>query len=117
MHPLGEVGGGFDDALRLGEARIVLGHARANRFRRIGVDVERLAIEIGETLRLSASVTTTKCQPCWFDPVGACRAMAMQRSSTAVSTGREKSRRLRTERVVVSRWSAAARSMAPPLAS
>ena len=52
----------------------------------------------------SRSVTTTKCQPWAFDPVGAC-ASSMQRSTTSGSTGRNRSRRLRTTRVVVSRWS------------
>src|SRR5262245_12244600 len=61
--------------------------------------------------RLSASVTTTKLQPCAFDPVGAWNAISRHRPTTARSTGFEKSRRLRTERVVVSRWSVVARSM------
>src|SRR5262245_66459553 len=38
----------------------------------------------------------------------------MQRSITALSTGREKSSRLRTERVAVSGWSTVAKSMCPP---
>src|SRR5437667_846478 len=61
--------------------------------------------------RFSASVTTTKCQPCALDPVGAWSAISVQRSTTSGSTGRDRSRRLRTTRVVVSRWSTVARSI------
>src|SRR5215213_2693468 len=53
-------------------------------------------------LRVSGSVTTTHCQPWWLDPVGAWRARARHSSSTSRSTGREKSRRRRTDRVVLS---------------
>src|SRR5262249_62124011 len=50
-------------------------------------------------MRLAGSVTMTKCHPCAFEPVGACIAIARQRSITAGSTGFEKTSRLRTERV------------------
>src|SRR5262249_24437088 len=63
--------------------------------------------------RLAGSVTTTKCQFWIFDPVGACWAIVRHSSSTVRATGRVKSRRFRTARVVVSsssgvsvRWSA-----------
>ncbi|SKU06165.1 Uncharacterised protein [Mycobacteroides abscessus subsp. abscessus] len=49
----------------------------------------------------SASSTITQCQPWWLEPVGACIAMLRHSSTTARSTGLSKSRRLRTERVVV----------------
>ena len=49
---------------------------------------------------------TTQCQPWRFDPVGAWRAISRHSSTTARSTGLSKSRRLRTERVVVSTSSA-----------
>src|SRR5712691_7838053 len=52
--------------------------------------------------RLAGSVTTTKCQFWIFDPVGACWAIVRHSSSTVRSTGRVKSRRFRTARVVVS---------------
>src|SRR6478672_5782644 len=52
-------------------------------------------------LRFSASVTTTQCQVWLLPPVGACVASSRHSRITAISTGREKSRRLRTERVVV----------------
>src|SRR5262245_19940888 len=51
--------------------------------------------------RLVGSVTTTKCQFWRFDPVGACCAIVRHSSSTARSTGRVKSKRFRTARVVV----------------
>src|SRR5581483_5830622 len=47
----------------------------------------------------------TKCQPWLLLPVGACVAISRHSRSTSGSTGREKSRRFRTERVVVSNWS------------
>ena len=49
----------------------------------------------------SGSVTTTKCHDWRFEAVGACSAISRHSSSSAGSTGRSKSRRLRTERVVV----------------
>src|SRR4051812_38222455 len=52
--------------------------------------------------RLSASVTTTKCQPWLLPPVGACVATSMHSRSSDGSTGRVRSRRLRTDRVVES---------------
>src|SRR3954466_5423626 len=52
--------------------------------------------------RFSASVTTIQCQPCWLLPVGACSATSMDSLTSSSGTGRSKSRRLRTERVVVS---------------
>src|SRR5579872_683331 len=47
-----------------------------------------------------ASVTITKCQPCVFEPVGACTASSRHSRINSDSTGREKSSRLRTDRVV-----------------
>src|ERR1700738_4272665 len=52
-------------------------------------------------LFLSASSTNTHCQPCWLEPVGAWIASSRHSSSTSRGTGVSKSRRLRTERVVV----------------
>src|SRR5262245_15366077 len=52
-------------------------------------------------LRFSASATTTQCQVWLLPPVGACVASSRHSRITAISTGREKSSRLRTERVVV----------------
>src|SRR5690349_13739079 len=56
--------------------------------------------------RFTASSTTIQCQPCEFDPVGACNAICKHSSTTDRSTGRSKSSRLRTDRVVVSTSSA-----------
>ena len=50
--------------------------------------------------------TTTQCQPCRLPPVGACKAISRHSSTSDHSTGRSKSSRLRTERVVVSSSSA-----------
>src|SRR5579885_1667091 len=50
--------------------------------------------------RCWASVTTTKCQPWLLLPVGAWVASSRHSLISSGSTGREKSRRLRTERVV-----------------
>src|SRR5882757_8589822 len=52
--------------------------------------------------RCSLSVTTTKCQCCRFDPLGACSAISRHSLTTSSGTGRSRSSRLRTERVVVS---------------
>src|SRR6185312_16484042 len=49
----------------------------------------------------SASSTKTHCQPCALEPVGACSASSRHSVSTSRLTGLSKSRRLRTERVVV----------------
>src|SRR6516165_7575152 len=49
----------------------------------------------------SASSTNTHCQPCELEPVGACSARLRHSISTSWLTGLSKSRRLRTERVVV----------------
>src|SRR6201987_5816549 len=49
----------------------------------------------------SASSTNTHCQPCELEPVGACSANSRHSISTSRLTGLSKSRRLRTERVVV----------------
>ena len=49
----------------------------------------------------SASSTNTHCQPCELEPVGACSASSRHSISTSRPTGLSKSRRLRTERVVV----------------
>src|SRR5215469_9382218 len=49
----------------------------------------------------SASSTNTHCQPCELEPVGACSARSRHSISTSRLTGLSKSRRLRTERVVV----------------
>src|SRR5579859_3366826 len=43
-----------------------------------------------------------KCQVCLLPPVGACTAISRHSRNNSGSTGREKSSRLRTERVVVS---------------
>src|SRR5260370_12605438 len=51
---------------------------------------------------LSGSVTTMKCQPCRLEPVGAWTATSMHSRISWRGTGRSKSIRLRTERVVVS---------------
>src|SRR5262245_13270978 len=64
--------------------------------------------------RLAASSTMIQCHPCRFDPVGACNAISRASSTTARSTGRSKSRRLRTLRVVVSTSSAVRFSFMPP---
>ena len=45
---------------------------------------------------------TTQCQVCRFEPEGACRAISRHSRTRSRGTGRVKSRRLRTERVVVS---------------
>src|ERR1700761_4785626 len=49
----------------------------------------------------SASSTKTHCQPCELEPVGACSANSRHSINTSRGTGLSKSRRLRTERVVV----------------
>src|ERR1700741_3320411 len=49
----------------------------------------------------SASSTNTHCHPCELEPVGACSARSRHSISTSRGTGLSKSRRLRTERVVV----------------
>ena len=65
----------------------------------------------------AGSSTITQCQPWRFEPVGACRAISRHSSTVARSTGRSKSRRLRTERVVVRTSSADRFSfMAPSVA-
>src|ERR1700704_1334159 len=51
--------------------------------------------------RLSASVTTTQRQSCALLAVGACIASRTHSRMTSRSTGRVRSRRLRTDRVVV----------------
>src|ERR1700720_668890 len=51
--------------------------------------------------RLSASVTTTQRQSCALLAVGACIASRTHSTMTSRSTGRVRSRRLRTARVVV----------------
>src|SRR6185503_11153950 len=56
--------------------------------------------------RRAASVTTTKCQCCRFEADGACWAIRRHSSITLRSTGRVRSSRLRTERVVVNTSSA-----------
>src|ERR1700721_715019 len=50
---------------------------------------------------LSASSMNSHCQPCELEPVGACSARSRHSFSTSRLTGLSKSRRLRTERVVV----------------
>src|SRR6516165_6303130 len=50
---------------------------------------------------LSGSSTNTHCQPCELEPVGACSANSRHSISTSWDTGLSKSRRLRTDRVVV----------------
>ena len=50
--------------------------------------------------RLAWSVTTMKCQPWLLPPVGAWVATSMHSRSSSGSTGRLRSRRLRTDRVV-----------------
>ena len=83
---------GADVALRVGGAG-----------RRHHVGVEHLAVEVGQRLLgVAASSTSTHCQACRFEPDGACTAMAMHSSTTERSTGRVRSSRLRTARVVVS---------------
>src|SRR6185312_2969479 len=52
--------------------------------------------------RSSGSVTTIQCQPWVLLPVGACSAIWMHSLTSSSGTGRLRSRRLRTERVVVS---------------
>ena len=52
--------------------------------------------------RSSGSVTTSQCQPCRLPPVGACSATSRHSFTSSSGTGRVRSRRLRTERVVVS---------------
>src|ERR1700744_739523 len=61
--------------------------------------------------RLSASVTTTQRQSCVLLAVGACIASRMQSRITPRPTGRVRSSRLRTARVVVSSSSTVAMSM------
>src|SRR5712692_6868125 len=51
--------------------------------------------------RLAGSLTTTKCQPWALPPVGACSASSRHSRMRPSSTGRAKSRRWRTERVVL----------------
>jgi hypothetical protein len=46
-------------------------------------------------------VITIHCQPCRFEPDGACRAISTHSRTRSRSTGRVRSSRLRTERVVV----------------
>ena len=55
--------------------------------------------------RRSRSVTTMKCQRCRLRPVGACVARSTHSSIRDRGTGRSRSRRLRTARVVDSSWS------------
>src|SRR4051812_48857667 len=62
---------------------------------------------------LASSSTKTHCQPCAFEPVGACNARSRHSSSTSRDTGLSKSRRLRTERVVVRTSSADRFSVIP----
>src|SRR5580698_1304229 len=63
--------------------------------------------------RLAGWVTTMKRQPCKLEAVGACRAMFKHSSMTSRSTGRPKSRRLRTVRVVVSSSSGVSNNVRP----
>src|SRR3954467_9494508 len=63
--------------------------------------------------RLPASVTTTKDHRWLLPPVGACWAIEMHSRRTSRSTGRSRSSRRRTARVVVSSRSVIARSMPP----
>src|SRR5713226_5038103 len=65
------------------------------------------------TFFLWGSVTITKCHPCRLEPVGAWTATSMHSRMSSWGTGRSKSSRLRTERVVVRQvWA----SMAPIVA-
>src|SRR5436305_12764276 len=60
---------------------------------------------------MTAGSSTTSHRHGWLlPPLGACSAMSMHSSTTSRLTGREKSRRLRTDRVVVSSLSVWARS-------
>src|SRR4051794_12368241 len=52
--------------------------------------------------RRSASVTTIQCQPWRLLPDGAWSAISRHSRTSSIGTGRVRSRRLRTERVVVS---------------
>src|ERR1700678_1806068 len=61
--------------------------------------------------RLSASVTTSQRQSCVVLAVGACIASWMHSRITSRPTGRVRSRRLRTDRVVLSNSSTVAISM------
>src|SRR3954454_10028838 len=49
----------------------------------------------------AASSTNTHCQPWALEPVGACRASSRHSITSSRDTGFSKSRRLRTDRVVV----------------
>src|SRR5262245_13733509 len=60
--------------------------------------------------RFAGSVTTTKPHSWAFEPVGACVAISMHSRMSCAGTGRVRSRRLRTDRVVVRSLSAEARS-------
>src|SRR6516162_10067383 len=61
--------------------------------------------------RLSASVITSQRQSCALAPVGACMASCMHSRISSRATGRVRSRRLRTARVVLSNSSTVAMSM------
>src|SRR5437764_13038152 len=69
--------------------------------------------------RFFSSLTTANRIVTWFDPDGACSAIATHSRISGSGTGREKSRRLRTARVVDSSWSGSRLSkvMPPRLAS
>src|SRR4029077_4819397 len=83
---------------------------------RMGSSLNRSATAIGDAAthshlrryrspiarRWSASVTTMKLQFCALDDVGACSAMSMHSRISSTDTGRVRSSRLRTDRVVVS---------------
>ena len=113
---LGEVLGRVDDARQLLRAGVVLAAAAAPCAPASG---GRSRTRGGRGRRgpsaWPASVTTRKCQPWRFEPVGDWNAISMQRSTTFGSTGFARSSRLRTERVVVRSSSVLAMSMRPSL--
>ena len=111
MEVVGEVAGGVADlvlALAASVTRLVLG------IRERPVLLEVRPVDVRDRLFLAGSSTTTQCQPWRLLPVGACMAISRQRSTTSRSTGRSKSSRLRTERVVVSTSSAVRFSSTTP---
>ena len=80
-------------------AEVPVGVLRSGALR---VDVEVSAVVVRDgAASCRGSSTTTHAHPWLFEPVGACIAISRHSSRTSRSTGRSKSRRLRTDRVVM----------------
>lgn len=95
---------------RLDDAHHLLVAWIERRLTGIEVGTDRAPIDVGDRRSLSESVTTTHHHPCRLEPVGACTARRRHSRMASGSTGRVRSSRFRTVRVVVRRWTTVVRS-------